>query len=459
MAPLFKNVLFAAGGDVLAKYGTPIWRKGLQARGGETAYTFARTGNGLYLANDLTVGGLKVLTAAGGILRFDQQIDPVNAVLQSYLKLEAIATNYCLQSQAWATAPWGNNVVTATNNFTTAPDGTNTATKLLPNNTGANNNPYATQGSITITSGEFIAVSCFVKANGYSGVVVRGSDSTSTNGFQVSFDLVNGALGTVTGPIGAGVLTGKTFVALGNGWYWIGLWGQINAGVVSAQLFCYVYDTIAHANAQTAYTADGVSSVLGWGFQLERNGTSTSAPPTAYIATTTGTATRNADTWSVPAPFAPQPLWVYLRFLERGSAATSATGVFSLASAVEDGSLDSLVIRSIFNGGVYQIIHGTNVASVTVQAASAPTYGQVCELLGLLNADGSVTLRQSINGAADAVVGPSGAQAFGTPWTTLRLNGNNAFWANIGRNAFSRVLVGTGVGTVVNTIADVRNAL
>ncbi len=112
-------------------------------------------------------------------------------------------------------------------------------------------------------------------------------------------------------------------MALANGWYWIGIWGAINASVTSASVFCYVYDTIAHANAQTAYTADGVSSVLTWGAQLERNGVSIpgATPPTTYMPTTTVASTaRGADQMSTPWPFKIMPMWCYASYYDLGMA-------------------------------------------------------------------------------------------------------------------------------------------
>src|SRR5579859_5746697 len=168
-APLAKQVLLAIGGDVATKYGTAVWRKGLQARGGETAYSFSRSGNGLYLAQDVAAAGLKVFTAGANQVRLEQLVDPVTGVLQSYLKLEAAATNSCLQSQALATGPWDATALTVTNNAATAPDGTTTATSLVP--TAVNSTHYDGQ-AINITAGEYFAISVFFKANGYTGAML-----------------------------------------------------------------------------------------------------------------------------------------------------------------------------------------------------------------------------------------------------------------------------------------------
>src|SRR5437899_7084763 len=130
-SPLAKQVLFAAGGDVAAKYGTLVWRKGQQSRGGEVAYTFARAGGAHYFAKDVGAGGLQVFTAATGNARLEQLIDPVNGVLQNYLKIEPLASNSCLQSETLDNATWTKSNSSITANAVVSTDGTTTADALV----------------------------------------------------------------------------------------------------------------------------------------------------------------------------------------------------------------------------------------------------------------------------------------------------------------------------------------
>src|SRR6266581_3844451 len=119
--------------------------------------TSTRTGIASYFKHDGTVG-----SAATGILRVEWLKDPVSGIYQPYYKLEAGATNSCLQSQALATAPWGSAAATVTNNATAAPDGTTTASYIVPSI--ANSLHYGNQ-AMTITANENLAWSGFVKSD------------------------------------------------------------------------------------------------------------------------------------------------------------------------------------------------------------------------------------------------------------------------------------------------------
>lgn len=442
------DVLVYAGGDAWQRFGTFTRKTQRLARFGESqAEIFARA-DATTCATFLGRDGL-VHFAQANVIRphwIDTNGDGIPDTL-TFLA-EPQVTNRLLQSQAWATAPWGNNVVTATNNFATAPDGSLTATKLLPNNTGANNNPYATQGAIAITSGEFIAASVFLKANGYNGIVLRFADSTSTNGFQISFDLGNGVFGTLANGFGAGVLTGKTFINLGGGYYWVGIWGQVNGGVVTGQLFNYIYDTVAHANTQTPYTADGASSVLAWGAQVERNGTSPQAP-TSYVPTGAATVTRAGDSCALTIPNDTGPLSIYAKFVERGAVAIPG-GITRVCEISKFGANPRLLLYA--TGGVYNCsLVNASGAQNGSSAAAAPAFGNIVELVGTYDAVGTITITQAINGVAAATVTsastPPGSPTWGTSTVGLFMAGDPTSHSPA-PGAVIRTVVAQGVHTL-----------
>jgi len=447
-APLAKQVLLAIGGDVATKYGTAVWRKGLQARGGETAYSFSRSGNGLYLAQDVAAAGLKVFTAGANQVRLEQLVDPVTGVLQSYLKLEAAATNSCLQSQALATT-WVPTTLTATNNAAAAPDGTTTATNLIPDTSSTSG--HRVNQSITVTANEFCAMSGFFQATGYSGLNIRFSDAGGTNFFGIIVDVTAGTFSTTVG--GGGSVSGSTVLALANGWYWVGVWGSMGGGVTAGGIFANVFDTYAHAQTFTAYAGNGTSGIRAWGLQLERNG-SNALPPTSYIPTTTTTATRNQEQWQV-AQYVPVPaagLWRYSRFVERG---TFTTGSLSHQHLVMGNNGPRWMLLSEA-GSLPRVIWNNGVTEVRVTAAAAPTFGQVFETLETIDNAGLVTLRTSINGAADSVATVSGGAATGASFDNFLLQLESNGGGSGGYTLLSRALLGTGA---VSQIADVRNAL
>src|SRR6266545_4480079 len=447
MPPLAKQVLTAIGGDVLAKYGTLIWRKAPPAFGGETPYTFTRTGNGLYLANDAVAGGLVVKTAASGNVRVEQLVDPVTLQLQNYLKLEAAATNNCLQSQAMATGPWTPGLTTITNNTGTAPDGTHTATSVIPTAVNGTHEDFQT---ITSTAGEFIAVSMFVQAVGsYTGLRLVCFDGTNQFGEMFNLSGVGTTPADVT--VGTGTVSGKAIIALGGGWYWCAVWGKVS--LATTQIYCTVFP---NGSTQSAYTGDGTSGLKCWGAQFERNG-SAPLPPTSYIATTTVAVTRNVDAFTVPffvTPANMAPAWFYGRLIERGDSATPGTSPRVIAlGTYPTGWVGLFGVNGVT--GHYAFQHSEpGPLSVVSDVTTGAVFGNVVELLGLLFPDGSTQIRASVNGGPDIVAARSSAQTFNiVPARKLGI-GNDADGNASGLNLLSRVLVGLGS---VGTIADVRN--
>lgn len=212
-------------------------------------------------------------------------LTPANALVGGAQVLPTV--NWFLQSQALGTnPPWTPTALVASNNAATAPDGTSTATYLVPS--VANSLHYVDQ-SLAITAGENLGWSGFVKSDGtYQGFVIVVADGTVTNGFRVGVDLVGGATCVVTRAIGQGVFQSAFIQPLTNGWFWVSVTGQIGAGVTTAHTFHEVYDTAAHANALTAFAGDASHGVFVWGVQFYRAGVNVVAAPVFndYVPTT-----------------------------------------------------------------------------------------------------------------------------------------------------------------------------
>lgn len=223
------------------------------------------------------------------------------------LLLEGSRTNTLLQSQALATT-WTSNLLTATNNVAAAPDGTTTATGLVP--TAVSSNQHRVIQAVTITADENVAFSMYLKANGYNAIKIQVVD-TATNviGYVINFDASTGLLGT-TSVSGGGAIYTTSVTALPGGWYRFSLGGKLGGAVTAVTVFAQVFDTIANANASTAFTGDGVKGVLAWGAQLER----ASAFASSYIKTTSATATRAADSLTLGFNFGPMDLTTLCRF-------------------------------------------------------------------------------------------------------------------------------------------------
>lgn len=355
----------------------------------------------------------QVTTAAANTLRLSWVDTNADQVVETptYL-LEPAATNSCLQSQAWATAPWGTTLLTAANNngALAAPDGTLTASSLTPTAVNSNNHNVLS-GAITITSGEFIACSLYVENNGYTGLRIRFTDGTNTNYFGLIVDTSAGTISGTTFVGGAGVLTGSAIRSVGSNWMQVFFWGAVNGGVTSASLQVIVFDTIANANSNTAYTGNGTSGALAWGAQVERNGTSARSP-TSHIATTTVTVTRSVDSCTATFPYRPAAMTFYAKYV----ASSVVTAADLVVMQVGSTSITPRCYLAIDSGTTAKMLHSPG-GTVSATVAFAPAAGQIVELRGVLNSDGSVFVGQSIAGAAETVGATSAALAFGADWS------------------------------------------
>lgn len=177
--------------------------------------------------------------------------------------------------------------------------------------------------------------------------------------------------------------------------------------------------------------------------------------PSSPIITNGATVTRSADRLTRSWPWPPQTMWAYAKFVELGSIATAGY------PRVVDISLTAPRIDIYRSDGTarYAVDHYNGVTNVAAALAVAPTYGDLVELLALWYADGSVQLKQSVNGAAETATSRSAALSFasaygdGTPAVALNSDpGGSA----VGLNGFQHVKV--GVGTAVSSIAAARLA-
>lgn len=402
------------------------------------------------------IGVAGMASAAVNVLR-DRHY-PLGSSLRTTL-VERAQTNSCLQSQALATSPWVSTLITATNNANKAPDLSNTATNLVPN--GTSSNGHNASQPITITSGEFIAASGCFQRNGYSGIIFRFGDAGSTNGFQATVDLAAGTIMSNSIGFGSGVLTGSQIIGLPGGWYYVKIWGAVNAAVTAGNVFAFVYDTGAHANTTTAFAGNGTSGVLAWGIQVERNG-ATSFPPSSYIATTTATVTRGSDSLSFPFTAPPQPMFMYIKYVEGGDRYGGQGNTFTM----QIGNLSATGRVLLDNGaGAVAAFFQPTSGSVSSAVTLTPSVGDVVEdMLVLAFSGGGLTVqaRRSINGGAESAGGVSGVLVPDGAWGLLavQLGADAAQGSTSFGRGIIRAMAGPLVyaGQTINTIALARAA-
>jgi hypothetical protein len=147
-------------------------------------------------------------------------------------------------------AAWTKPNVTISANNTTSPDGTTNADLMYPTGSGSNFGTYQNTAGVTGVVG---TVSCYVKSAGKNWALL-GTDNQSS--YNVSFDLVNGVVGSV--PTGHSA----TITSVGNGWY------KITVTYQSGYSFPYPFIGVAD-NTNRSVTADGTNGIYIWGFQIE----------------------------------------------------------------------------------------------------------------------------------------------------------------------------------------------
>lgn len=225
------------------------------------------------------------------------------------LLLEKQSTNLVTYSEQFDNAVWTKASATVSANSTTSPDGTQNADLIYPTSSASNLGTYQFNASIISVVG---TVSCYVKSAGKNWALL-GTDNTSN--YNVSFDLVNGVVGSVPSGYTA------TIQSVGNGWY------RITATFQSGSALAYPFVGVAD-NTNRSVTADGTNGLYIWGFQAE-----VSSYPTSYIPTTSSSATRVADLATVNLPNTNMTFTAYLE-LDEASLGTPAGDWFSIFSNV-----------------------------------------------------------------------------------------------------------------------------
>jgi len=222
------------------------------------------------------------------------------------LLVEPSGTNLAFNSERFDDAYWSKSSLNTSGswvNVATAPDGTMTADKMIPNSIN-------TAHSINRTGFASAAYtfSVFAKADGESiiSLWLRG------NTVRAEFNLVSGTVSNIT-------VTSARIENYGNGWY-----------------RCSVYDSTAgttigiYGRAGGGFQGNDVDGVLLWGAQLE-----TGSVATSYIPTTTGSVTRAAEvitvSGAVSGSIGQQSGTVYCEF-QFNPTAQSNNGIFCVES-------------------------------------------------------------------------------------------------------------------------------
>jgi hypothetical protein len=235
--------------------------------------TFTRTSSATRVNSD---GLIEVVPANSP--RFD--FDPISGESLGLL-VEEQRTNLLLRSEEFDNSYWTKTGSSIEPNVITAPDGTNTADRLIEDtSTGGHLARVDTSGLVSLTQ---YTVSIYAKAAQRNLISIVFGQVDLVNRCSVLVDLLDG---TVLTQSASGTATQSAFVqSVGDGWHKISLTiGNVNTTTYRVDFRINATDTLQ------SYTGDGTSGIYIWGAQLE-----TGAFPTSYIPTTTSTVTRTAD--------------------------------------------------------------------------------------------------------------------------------------------------------------------
>jgi hypothetical protein len=212
-----------------------------------------------------------------------------NFVSAGDLLLEGAGTNLILHSESFGN--WSQVNPTITPNYTTAPDGTNTAT--LVTGSGASYGGLIRQGTTTYVATEN-TLSVYAKAGTHDTIGLRITNDCieiSNNADYARFNLVTGIVTTITPR--SGTINQLYMENVGDGWYRCVMTYTPAAGPGASLADIALVDS-STGNHQW----QGTGNVLLWGAQFEHN-----AYPTSYIPTSGSTATRAADVSTSAATF------------------------------------------------------------------------------------------------------------------------------------------------------------
>ena len=173
--------------------------------------------------------------------------------------VEVVPWNLFQQSENLPNAVWTKSTLTF-NSTVTAPNGTSTA----QNYSTAGAYSYALQ-TISVSSGEYYTVSCYLKyTSGVGSISIGYTDAPSNNFIRVDANLINGTIGSVSYG-GNGANGTATIISVGDGWYRVTVSGTL---------------TIGTAGLIVSNLALGATTFSIWGAQLNIGSTAKPYFPT-----------------------------------------------------------------------------------------------------------------------------------------------------------------------------------
>lgn len=322
---------------------------------GNGDFTFTRAGN----ATRTNENGY-IETVGTGIPRIDYTLGGNCPVIET----EVQRTNMVTYSEDMTQSVYGLTNTTVFSNQITAPDGQDTADKVVPDSTNGKHKISIahTLGAITTT------ISVFAK-KGELDKFKLGLNSDATVG--AIFNLTNGA---TTTPETGGSTTAK-IIPYGNGWYRCCVTGLVTSGGTCETL-------ILDESGNETYSGNGSKGLYLWGWQIERsvNTTHNCFYVTSYIPTYGAIQTRVGELLNITNLVSngilgatEGTLYIHIvdNFISKKNANTTTERAFTLAPTNIFSTAGVISIRRLANNsnpGVRLEVTYTNTSTSTLQA-------------------------------------------------------------------------------------------
>lgn len=365
-------------------------------------------------------------TVAANIARDAHFIGGIRHIL-----LEKASTNLVLQASNFGTTWVAVNTPTRVAGAHTA---SGVTLDLIGDDSGAADEYY--EQTITFTGDAVKAVSIHVKKGTSSpatGSRVQLTDTTAPASRLTAVITWSGTVPSVAASTG----TYLGAVAMADGVYRL--------------LFATTAVTAANTHTLNVLPCSALAetgNIYAGGVQAEN-----STVPTSFILTTTGTVTRAADSLFFTYAAVPQALTAHVKMTENGTAKLAGSArLFEIGTG---GGAGPCLLVYAPAADRYDVFHdnGGTVRTANISTDSA-AIGDTLDIRAVLNADGSVLIARSKNGAAESASAASAANTLAANWSTARLNLTDTICIN----AIRSVRIIAGVQTLATMQASVYDS-
>ena len=218
---------------------------------------------------------------ANNAARFETATDGQSAGTSLGILVEGQSNNLALNSEDFSNASWNKIRTSVIANSAISPSGDLTADLLMDDGSTATSHfvqPLSAIATGMSVGSSTVSFSVYAKSAGRD---IRIVDGYQTSNGATAFNLTNGTVISGSGSI----------ESCGNGWYRC-------STVVTIDSSTSVLPVVQLYSGSTSYDGDSYSGALLWGFQVENGSGSGTSFASSYIATTSSTATRAADSLS-----------------------------------------------------------------------------------------------------------------------------------------------------------------